>query len=495
MPKVFLSYTHSDRRFVDKIAKDLIRTGIDVFLDKQEILPGDSIVDKIDEALGTSDFLLVAISHQSVKSKWVRHELNSALMRELDRKLITVIPLRVDDADVPSVLLDRKYLDFRHNYRQSFNELVAALLKRRQLEKGIVPVITYNPAHGHTRELSRDSFTFAGNTEFIEGIFLPWGLSRVELILSSPPGEDGDTLYEYFYEKYETNKLRVAPRVSVLALTGLETAKWRVVVDGVADIHATALRQLLTKILIAHNQQIQSVMSLFMMRDAFVSQSPLSRKITMPALDGPAFLKSVAEDEDIGRLMNKTELKAFTDEMSAAMARAEGVEVDLEGFGGAFPVIVLIAYLTAKYPEKALAYTRIITGLTEGKNPLAESEKQMLPMLEFYVMASQEGLRELWAEYKIEHLEPEETDLLEKFFSKHGMAGAIHEHGGVVGLFRLAATSNFDTYRIILAALNRLTRFIHEGAQGGLWGDEITPNMMASGRFWLYDGVGELVGV
>src|SRR5271157_5355134 len=40
-----------------------------------------------------------------------------------------------------------------------------------------------------------------------------------------------------------------------------------------------------------------------------------------------------------------------------------------------------------------------------------------------------------------------------------------------------------------------LTRFIHEGAQGGLWGDEITPNMMASGRFWLYDGVGELVGV
>src|SRR5271157_1385787 len=41
----------------------------------------------------------------------------------------------------------------------------------------------------------------------------------------------------------------------------------------------------------------------------------------------------------------------------------------------------------------------------------------------------------------------------------------------------------------------RLARFIHEGAQGGLWGDEITPNMMASGRFWLYDGVGELVGV
>jgi hypothetical protein len=27
----------------------------------------------------------------------------------------------------------------------------------------------------------------------------------------------------------------------------------------------------------------------------------------------------------------------------------------------------------------------------------------------------------------------------------------------------------------------RLTRFIREGAQSGLWGDEITPNMMAPG--------------
>jgi hypothetical protein len=36
----------------------------------------------------------------------------------------------------------------------------------------------------------------------------------------------------------------------------------------------------------------------------------------------------------------------------------------------------------------------------------------------------------------------------------------------------------------------RLTRFIREGAQSGLWGDEITPNIMAPGCFWLCDGAG-----
>jgi len=38
--------------------------------------------------------------------------------------------------------------------------------------------------------------------------------------------------------------------------------------------------------------------------------------------------------------------------------------------------------------------------------------------------------------------------------------------------------------------LPELTRFIREGAQSGLWGDEITPNMMAPGCFWLCDGAG-----
>ena len=35
-----------------------------------------------------------------------------------------------------------------------------------------------------------------------------------------------------------------------------------------------------------------------------------------------------------------------------------------------------------------------------------------------------------------------------------------------------------------------LARFIREGAQDGLWGDQITPNMMAPGCFWLCDGAG-----
>ena len=41
-----------------------------------------------------------------------------------------------------------------------------------------------------------------------------------------------------------------------------------------------------------------------------------------------------------------------------------------------------------------------------------------------------------------------------------------------------------------IAGFGPLARFIREGAESGLWGDEITPNMMAPGCFWLCDGAG-----
>src|SRR5712691_12860113 len=51
-PKVFLSHASEDKEFVLDFASRLRRRGVDVWLDRWEILPGDSFVDKIfDEGL------------------------------------------------------------------------------------------------------------------------------------------------------------------------------------------------------------------------------------------------------------------------------------------------------------------------------------------------------------------------------------------------------------------------------------------------------------
>ena len=49
-PKVFLSHASEDKlRFVDEFASRLMKNGVDAWLDKWEMLPGDSLVDKIFE--------------------------------------------------------------------------------------------------------------------------------------------------------------------------------------------------------------------------------------------------------------------------------------------------------------------------------------------------------------------------------------------------------------------------------------------------------------
>lgn len=43
MSSLFLSHTNIDKPFVEKLAKDLERLGIDVWVDKYEIKVGESI--------------------------------------------------------------------------------------------------------------------------------------------------------------------------------------------------------------------------------------------------------------------------------------------------------------------------------------------------------------------------------------------------------------------------------------------------------------------
>lgn len=453
MSKAFLSYTHSDGTFVERLAHDLLRTGIDVFLDTWEIGPGDSIVDKINEGIGASDFLVVVLSHSSIESKWVRHEMNNALMIELDSKEIIVIPIRIDEVAIPPLMRDRKYVDFGASYDDALNDLASALLRQSKLEKAVISVITYNPAHGTTRELSRDSFVYAGSSEFIEGIYVPYGLNHVELVLLTP-GSKESGMYSYFFEKYDTHTLEAAPGISVSVLNGLDVAMWKVTINDITGTSAPKTRRLISQVFDAHNQQVVMVVSHFNMLNSFVGQSSISMKMRSPPFDRTAFLDAISDNNDICTLLSKSQIDTFAEEMESSMTRAEGVEIEIdEFFSHAFPFIVLAAYLKAKYPGKADEYLRFFAGLELGENPITEEEREPLLMLEFWVVASQESLRQEWAEYKLEHMTPNEASTLEQFFIEQGMAGALHIHGGVLGMLRLVAKDSFDAYFMMLMAL------------------------------------------
>jgi len=126
-PKAFVSYSHSDKEFAHHLAKDLIDSGIDIWIDKWEMLPGDSLIQKIFlEGLDKSDFILILLSTNSIQSKWVKEELNADIIKRIE-DMTRVIPIRLDSSDIPLPLRSIFWIDMSSNYDDQLREIVKTL--------------------------------------------------------------------------------------------------------------------------------------------------------------------------------------------------------------------------------------------------------------------------------------------------------------------------------------------------------------------------------
>ncbi|WP_434710421.1 toll/interleukin-1 receptor domain-containing protein [Pseudomonas sp. R1-1] len=104
-PKVFVSHASEDKeRFVLNFAKQLRANGIDAWLDKWEMLPGDSLVTKIfEEGIKDAQAVIVVLSKNSVGKPWVQHELDAACVKRINTGS-KLIPVVIDDCEVSEVL-------------------------------------------------------------------------------------------------------------------------------------------------------------------------------------------------------------------------------------------------------------------------------------------------------------------------------------------------------------------------------------------------------
>ena len=66
-PEAFISYSHSDRDAVLRMAGSLQRLGLKIWLDSKEILVGDSIVEQVGRALERVDLYLAFLSNASLR--------------------------------------------------------------------------------------------------------------------------------------------------------------------------------------------------------------------------------------------------------------------------------------------------------------------------------------------------------------------------------------------------------------------------------------------
>lgn len=113
---IFLSYSHKNKSFVDRLAADLEAAGTDIWLDRHEIKPGDSIIDLIHSQIRRSTYLLAILSPAFLSSRFARQELSEARMAQLSRRRIKVIPVLAEKCSIPALLTSIHYADFTKSY-------------------------------------------------------------------------------------------------------------------------------------------------------------------------------------------------------------------------------------------------------------------------------------------------------------------------------------------------------------------------------------------
>jgi hypothetical protein len=143
----FISYVHQDKRLVGRLYDDLVGLGIRCWLDRDEIHVGDSLRERIEGGLRSSDKVLAVLSEYSLSSTWFREEMRIAMRFEKERRETIIFPVRADDAifesneDFWQDFRDRHIADFQEwfdprSYKRAFGRLAKDLTLSAATEGG-----------------------------------------------------------------------------------------------------------------------------------------------------------------------------------------------------------------------------------------------------------------------------------------------------------------------------------------------------------------------
>jgi hypothetical protein len=135
----FISYSTRDQEFAERLHADLQNKGVRCWFAPKDLKIGDPFRQRIDEAIRLHERLLMILSEHSVRSDWVREEVESCLERERREKSLVLFPARLDDAVTDtdaawaaSIRRQRQIGDFSKwrddgSYQQAFDLLLRAL--------------------------------------------------------------------------------------------------------------------------------------------------------------------------------------------------------------------------------------------------------------------------------------------------------------------------------------------------------------------------------
>jgi hypothetical protein len=141
-PRVFIAYVNEDFTRVRRLYDDLAAAGLDPWLDKRKLLPGQDWPRCIERAIGTADFFVACFSEPALRKRGqfqreLRYALEQAAHMPLDD--VYVIPVRLDACEIPRRLRSQyQCLDLFPDWSAGTEQLIRSIkndIKAREARK------------------------------------------------------------------------------------------------------------------------------------------------------------------------------------------------------------------------------------------------------------------------------------------------------------------------------------------------------------------------
>jgi tetratricopeptide (TPR) repeat protein len=146
---VFLSHSSVDKPWAIQLKDALQRYGVSVWLDRDEIRPGDLFVKALEAGLEQSRAVALIVSPEAVASGWVEEEYARAMfLAQNKQRALRLIPVLLRDATLPGFLQNRHQVDFRDEraYAQKVWELAWGITGQKPPEILDLTALAASPA-------------------------------------------------------------------------------------------------------------------------------------------------------------------------------------------------------------------------------------------------------------------------------------------------------------------------------------------------------------
>jgi hypothetical protein len=132
--RVFLCHSSDDKKKVRMLYNRLTRDGIDAWLDKEKILPGQRWEAEIPKAVKEADVVVICLSKNSIsKAGYVQKEISFALdiSDEKPENTIYLIPAKLENCTVPNRLSKWQWVDLFE--KNGYEKLLSSLKFRADI--------------------------------------------------------------------------------------------------------------------------------------------------------------------------------------------------------------------------------------------------------------------------------------------------------------------------------------------------------------------------